>query len=73
MSGTGRFITPVAIRQQAGRQRRHEASREHTSSASFASLRHDAPGGQRRERRAGDVQPTAASLVSIRNVSVSSR
>jgi hypothetical protein len=73
MSGTGRFITPVPILLQAGRERRHEAGREYTSNASFASLRHDAPGGQRWECRAGGVQPTAASLVSIRNVSVSSR
>jgi hypothetical protein len=45
MSGTGRFITSVVIVLRAGRERRHEASREYTSCASFASLRHDALGG----------------------------
>jgi hypothetical protein len=50
MSGTGRFITPIAILLQAGRGRRHAASREYTSSPGFASPRHEAPGGQRRER-----------------------
>ena len=73
MSGTGRFITPVPILLQAVRERRYEASREYTLGASFASLRHDAPGGQRRERLAAGVQPTAASVVSTRDVSVSSR